>query len=143
LWLKKRAGRLHTDCTAPTIYKNQTGDILQYFQDGNRRFLSFTDRKYLMEYPLRGISLYEAEAWLPSNGLKFHTDGSLFEARAGSFALGTFTTVVHAEVCAILTCSDYCFRECMTGKTIYICSDRRVALLCVISVIKAGASIYS
>jgi hypothetical protein len=26
----------------------------------------------------------EAEAWLPSDGLKFYTDGSLFEGRVGS-----------------------------------------------------------
>jgi hypothetical protein len=77
--------------------------------------LEVFDRKYLMEYPSRQIWLYEAEAWLPSNGLKFCTDGSLFEARAGSIALGTFTTVVHVEVYAILTCFDYCFREFMTG----------------------------
>jgi hypothetical protein len=41
LWLKKRPGRLHTDCTAPTILKNQTGTFC-YFQDSNGRFPSFT-----------------------------------------------------------------------------------------------------
>jgi hypothetical protein len=35
--------------------------------------------KYLVEYPSREIWLSEAEAWLPSDGLKFYTDGSLFE----------------------------------------------------------------
>jgi hypothetical protein len=50
----------------------------------------------------------------------------LFEGRAGSgvfseeldfkayFALGTFATVFQAEVYAILICSDYCLRKCMT-----------------------------
>jgi hypothetical protein len=46
-----------------------------------------------------------------------------------SFALGTFATVFQAEVYAIMALSDYCLRECMTGKTICICSDSRVALL--------------
>jgi hypothetical protein len=39
------------------------------------------DRKYLVEYPSKEILLSEAEAWLPSDGLKFITDGSLFEGR--------------------------------------------------------------
>jgi hypothetical protein len=84
--------------------------------------LEVFDRKYLMEYPSREIWLFETEAWLPSDGLKFYTDGSFFEGRGGSgvfseeldlkasFALGTFTTVFQAEVYAI-----------MTGKTICIC----------------------
>jgi hypothetical protein len=29
----------------------------------------------------------------------------------------------------ILACSDYCFRKCMTSRTIYICLDSRAALL--------------
>jgi hypothetical protein len=41
------------------------------------------DRKYLVEYPSREIWLSEAEAWLPFDGLKFYTDGSLFEGKAG------------------------------------------------------------
>jgi ribonuclease HI len=98
-------------------------------------------RKYLVEYPLREIWLSEAEARLPSDGPKFYTDGSLFVGRAGSgvfleeldlkasFALGTFATVFQAEVYTIMVCSDYCLRECMTGKTICICSDSRAALL--------------
>jgi hypothetical protein len=45
-----------------------------------------------------------------------------------TFALGTFDTVFQAEVYAILACFDYCLRECMTGKTICICSDSRAAL---------------
>jgi hypothetical protein len=46
-----------------------------------------------------------------------------------SFALGPFATVFQAEVYAILACSDYCLRECMTDKTICICSDSQAALL--------------
>jgi hypothetical protein len=42
------------------------------------------DRKYLVEYLSREIWLSEAEASLPSDGLKFYTDGSLFEGRACS-----------------------------------------------------------
>jgi hypothetical protein len=83
----------------------------------------------------------EAEAWLPSDGLKLYTDGSLFEGRAdfrvfsealdlkASFALRTFTTVFLAEVYAIMACSDYCLREGMTGKTVCICSYSQAALL--------------
>jgi ribonuclease HI len=94
-----------------------------------------------VEYSSREIWLSEAEAWLSSDGLKFYTDGSLFEGRAGSgvfseehdlkisFAIETFATVFQAEVHAILACSDYCLRECMTGKTICICSDSQAALL--------------
>jgi hypothetical protein len=33
-----------------------------------------------------------------------------------SFALGTFVTVFQAEVYAILACSEYCLKECMTTK---------------------------
>jgi hypothetical protein len=46
--------------------------------------LEVFDRKYLVEYPSRKIWLSEAEAWLPSHGLKLYTDISLFEGRAGS-----------------------------------------------------------
>jgi ribonuclease HI len=82
----------------------------------------------------------EAEAWLPSYGLKFYTDGSLFEGSEGSgvfleeidlkasFALGTFVTVFQAEVYAIIACSNNFLRECMTGKMVCICSDSRAAL---------------
>jgi hypothetical protein len=60
--------------------------------------------------------------------LKFYSDGSLFEGKAGSevlseilylkacFALGTFTTVFQVEVYTILAGSDYSLREGMTGK---------------------------
>jgi ribonuclease HI len=46
-----------------------------------------------------------------------------------SSALGTAATVFQTEIYAILACFDYCLRECMTGKTIWICSESRVALL--------------
>jgi hypothetical protein len=45
--------------------------------------LEVFDQKYLLEYPSREIWLFEAGAWLPSDGLKFYTYGSLFEGRAG------------------------------------------------------------
>jgi hypothetical protein len=51
-----------------------------------------------------------------------------FDLKA-SCALGTFATVFKAEVYAMLACSDYCLRECMTGKTICISSDSHIALL--------------
>jgi hypothetical protein len=79
--------------------------------------------------------------WFPSDdGLKFYTDGSLFEGRAGSgifleeldlkasFALETYTTVFQAEVCF-----DYCLKECMSGKMICIYSDSWAALLALTS----------
>jgi ribonuclease HI len=81
------------------------------------------------------------EAWLPYDGLQFYTDGSLFEGRAGSgvfseelelkisFTLGTFTAVFQAEVHAIMACSDYCLRKCMTSKMVCICSGSQAALL--------------
>jgi hypothetical protein len=109
-----------------------------------------------IQYPSREIWLSEAEARLPSDGLKFYTDGSLFEGRVGSgvfseeldvkasFALGTFATVFQAEVYAIMTFSDYCLRECMTGKTICICfgqSGRSIGAKFAHSVIEAGASV--
>jgi hypothetical protein len=46
--------------------------------------LEVFDRKHLVEYPYREIWLSEAEAWFPCDGLKFYTDGSLFEGRVGS-----------------------------------------------------------
>jgi hypothetical protein len=97
--------------------------------------------KYMAEYPSREIRLSEAEAWLPSDGLKFYPDSFLFEGRAGSgvfseeldfkasFALGMFKPAFQTEVFAILAISNYRLRECMTGKTICICSDSRTALL--------------
>jgi hypothetical protein len=38
----------------------------------------------IVKYPSREIWLSEAETWLASDGLILHTDGSLFEGRAGS-----------------------------------------------------------
>jgi hypothetical protein len=49
--------------------------------------------------------------------------------RKASLALGTFATVFQAKVYAIMDCSYYCLRECMTGKTICTCLDSRAALL--------------
>jgi hypothetical protein len=67
-----------------------------------------------VEYPSR-------ETWLKlKHGLKFYTDGSFFEGRAGSgvfselldlktfFALETRATVFQAEVYANLACTDQC-----------------------------------
>jgi ribonuclease HI len=74
-----------------------------------------------------------------------YTDGSLFEGRAGFgyfseelnlkafFALETFATVFQAEVYAIMACSDYCLWECITDKTICICSDSWASLLALAS----------
>jgi hypothetical protein len=39
--------------------------------------LEVFDRKILLIYPSRDIWLIEAEAWLPSDSLKFYPDGSL------------------------------------------------------------------
>jgi hypothetical protein len=97
--------------------------------------LELFDRKYLVEYCSRKIWLSETEAWLPSDGLKFYTDGSLFEGSAGSrvfleeldlkasFALGTFAIVLQAELYAIMACSDNCL------STVCICPDSQAALL--------------
>jgi hypothetical protein len=92
--------------------------------------LEVFDRTHLVEYPSRKIWIYEAEAWLPSNGLKFYDDGTLFEGRAGSvifseeldlkasFTLGTLVTVFQAKVYAILVCSDY-QGLCFSAGTLY------------------------
>jgi hypothetical protein len=45
-----------------------------------------------------------------------------------SLAFGTFVTVFQAEVYTIMACSDYWLRECMTRKTVCICSDSRAAV---------------
>jgi hypothetical protein len=99
--------------------------------------LEVFDRKYLLEYPSTAIWLSEAEALLPSDGLKFYTDGSgqggfwrLTEELdlEASFALQTFDIIFQAEVYALLACSDYCLRECMTDKMICICLESRASL---------------
>jgi hypothetical protein len=71
-----------------------------------------------VEYLSIPLGRSETEAWLPFDNLKFYTDGSLFEGRAGfevfsrelvfkaSFALETLVTVFQAEVYAILVCSE-------------------------------------
>jgi hypothetical protein len=43
--------------------------------------LEVFDQKYLVEYSSSEIWLSKVEAWLPSDGLKFYTNGSLFEGR--------------------------------------------------------------
>jgi hypothetical protein len=43
--------------------------------------LEVFDQKYLVEYPFREIWLSKSEACLPFDGLKFYTDGSLFEGK--------------------------------------------------------------
>jgi hypothetical protein len=146
---RQTAYRLHcsnhfkkSDWGHSAIFKMATEDFSVLLAPSDSMLpLEVFDRKYLVEYRSREIWLSKAEAWLPSDGLKFYTDGSLFEGRAGSgifseeldlkasFALGTFSTVFQAEVYATMACSDYCLRDCMTGKTICICSDSRAALL--------------
>jgi hypothetical protein len=146
---KQAANRLHcsnhfkkTDWRHSAIFKMATENFpVLLAPSDSMLLLEVFNRKYLLQYPSREIWLSKAEGWLPSDGLKFYTDGSLFESREGagvfleeldlkaSFALGTFTTVFQTENFAILACSDYCLRVCMTGKTICICSDSRAALL--------------
>jgi hypothetical protein len=95
---EKRPGKLHTDCTALTIFKKSSWGHSAIFKMATEDFpvllvpsdsilpLKVFDRKYLVEYPSCEIWVWlsEAEAWLPSDCLKFYTDGSLFEASAGS-----------------------------------------------------------
>jgi hypothetical protein len=93
--VKDGPGRLQTDCTAPTILKIRLGHST-IFKIATEEFpvllapsdsmlpLEEFDRYYLVGYPSREIWLSEAVAWLPFDGFKFHTDGSLFEGRASS-----------------------------------------------------------
>jgi hypothetical protein len=145
--VRQAAYRLHcsnhfkkTDWGHSAIFKMVTEDFPVLLAPSDSMLaLEVFERKYLVEYPSREIWLSEAEAWFPSDDLKFYIDGSLFEGMMGSgifseefdlkasFALGT--CVFQAEVYAIMTYSDCCLRECMTGKTICICSYSRAALL--------------
>jgi hypothetical protein len=81
--LKKRPGRLYTDCTPPVISKKLDWGHSAILKMAMEDFsvllapsdsmlpLEVFDRKYLVEYPSREIWLSEAEAWLPFDGLKF------------------------------------------------------------------------
>jgi hypothetical protein len=56
------------------IFKMATEDFpVLLAPSDNMLPLEVFDRKYLVEYPSREIWLYEAEAWLPSDGLKLYT----------------------------------------------------------------------
>jgi hypothetical protein len=77
LWLKRRSDRLHTDCITSTILKNQTGTHLYWL------LLTVCYLGICSEI-LRYIWLSKIEPKLPFDGLKFHTDGFMFECRAGS-----------------------------------------------------------
>jgi hypothetical protein len=58
--------------------------------------LEVFDRKYLVEYPSREIWLSEAEAWLPSDGLKFYTSGVFFRKNLISRHLSLSWNVRHS-----------------------------------------------
>jgi hypothetical protein len=86
---KQAAYRLHCSCHFKKSDWGQrtTEDFLVLLASSDRLLpLEVFDRKYLVEYSSKEIWLSEAEAWLPSDGPKFYTDGSLFEGRAGSEA---------------------------------------------------------
>jgi hypothetical protein len=100
------------------------------------------EKGFLVELPPRSSWLsQETSEILPSDGVIFYTDGSLYEGRAGagvfsdtldimeSYALISLATVFQTEVYAILTCSDYCRSANMHNMTICICSDSKAALL--------------
>jgi hypothetical protein len=74
--------QLGTDCTVPTILKNQTGEILLFSRWQRKIFQLywlFMTVCYLWRYLIGNISreiwLSEAEGWFPSDGLKFYSDG--------------------------------------------------------------------
>jgi hypothetical protein len=50
-------------------------------------------------------------------------------------------TVFQAEIYAIMACFDYCLRQCLTSKTICICSDCCISVKLAHSVIEADASV--
>jgi hypothetical protein len=60
-----------------------------------------------VKYPSREIWLSVAEAWLPSDGLKFYSDGSLFEGRADS---GVFLEELDSRHLSLLKRSLLSFR---------------------------------
>jgi hypothetical protein len=97
-------------------------------------------RRFLVELPPRSSWLsQETSEILPSDGVIFHTDGSLCEGEAGagvfsdtlreSYALGSLAVVFQTEIYAILACSDYCRSANMHNMTICICSNSKAALL--------------
>jgi hypothetical protein len=97
---RQTAYRLHcsnhfiiSDWGHTAIFKIATEDVLA--PSDNILPMEVFDRKYLAEYPSREIRLSEAEAWFPSDGLKFYTDGFLFESRAGS---GVFSEELHPSL---------------------------------------------
>jgi hypothetical protein len=89
---RQAAYRLHcsnhfkkADWGHSAIFKMALGDFPVLLAPSDSMLpLEVFDRKYLVEYPSREVWLSEAEVWLLSDGLKFYTDGSLFEGRAGS-----------------------------------------------------------
>jgi hypothetical protein len=75
--LKKRPARLLTEFKKirqgnSVIFKMVTEDFPVLLAPSDSMLpLEIFDRKYLVEYPPREIWLSEAEAWHPSDGLKF------------------------------------------------------------------------
>jgi hypothetical protein len=88
---RQAAYRLHysnhfkkSDWGHSAIFKIATKDLPVLLAPSESMLpLDVFDRKYLVEYPFREIWLSETEAWIPSDGLKHYTDGSLFQGRAG------------------------------------------------------------
>jgi hypothetical protein len=84
---RQAAYRLHcsnnfkkSDRRQSAIFKIATEDFLVLLTPSDSMLpLEVFDRKYLVEYTFREIWLSESESWLPSDGLKFYADGSLFE----------------------------------------------------------------
>jgi hypothetical protein len=88
---------LETDCTAhaPTILKNQTGDIVlfsRWQRNTSLFYLLLLTVCYLCKYLIGNIwniPLSEAEAWLPFDGLKFYIAPCLRAGRVLEFFRGT------------------------------------------------------
>jgi hypothetical protein len=81
-------------------------------------------RGFFVEFPPRSSWLsQETLEILPSDGVIFYTDGSLYKGKVAagvfsdtldireSYALGSLATVFQTEVYAIFACSDYCRRK--------------------------------